>query len=115
MNNHIEELTAEIHSLRDKIDTKKNTLRFVEANSAIFTQALSCSFYATEITIWNPGSAIERIAKHWGQEGWLRVAEGKESINWERNIDGFNIVLRGMEKTAPTIVPLAAWPIMLES
>jgi hypothetical protein len=114
MNNHITELNKEITDLHVKIKTKRQMMEFISTHSNIFTNDIILGLYGYEIAIYTPLDCLEEIVKTWGQSDWVRIPSGKESINWERKIGDFTITLHGMEKCAPVLVPLNAWPIMLE-
>lgn len=114
MNIHIKDIDHEISTIETNLNKKKALRHFIEANLNIFTNCVSISTYSGDITIWNPLECIEEISKTWGQSDWVRVPQGKEFINWERKIGDFTITLQGMEKCAPTFVPLSAWPITLK-
>jgi len=112
-NKHIEELNKDITDLHIKIEQKRKLMNFLSEFENIFTDNLILGLYGYEIEIYTPLDCLEEIVKTWGQSDWVRVASGKESINWERKIGDFTITLHSMEKCAPVLVPLNAWPIML--
>ena len=114
-NIHLKDIDNDITSIETSLDKKKALRHFLEANPDIFTNSVSISTYSDEIIIWNPLKCLEQIVKSWGQQEWKRVPDGETCINWVRTIDGFKIVLRNMEQCEPTLVPLTAWPILIEN
>lgn len=112
-NIHLRDIERDIASANKKVSQLHQLHSFVSQHLNVFTDRISLSICTSEIIIWNPLECLEQIVKTWGQSDWVRVPYTKETINWERKFGDITIVLQGMEKCPPTLVPLNAWPIML--